>query len=276
MSVRPSSRVSRSLGLLVVPAVLAASVVLVPGIASAETGADPGAGSDPGAVVQGALDGVLSGGQAAGGPDGDATPPLPADGLPPLAPPDLGLPGDDGTPDPSTSLTPAELRQLFIQALAPLGITEDCVNGVFDGFEDVIAALTEQGPEDLENLLTLLVGGLEDPEGFDPSALSDSALAEALQGLAETLQEECMPAPPGGNEPPVSPGENTPPTQSPAPVVVATPVAAPVTYPGYAPTGSAPEDVDLLPLAALGGVVLLSAVGAAGYRVSSRGARSRG
>ena len=84
-----------------------------------------------------------------------------------------------------------------------------------------------------------------------------------------------MPAPPGGGEeqPPVDQGGNDPaPVQTPP-----APSAAPVVYPGYAPTGGTSEDAaGPLPLAAMGGLVLLSGAGAAAYRVGNRGARSSG
>lgn len=286
MSVRRSSWGSRSLRLLV-PAVLVASVVLVPGVASAEDGNPLAPVTD---AVQGAVD-RAAGGSSTGrgtGQGSTGTDPLPLPGLPGGSPSQLagGLPGtgtggDAPSPgDPSTGLSPDALRALLIQTLEPLGVSEDCVNGVFDGFQNVVVALSHSGPQDLQGLLNQLVGALQNGgQGFDPSSLSDSDLSQALQGLATALQEKCMPAPPP-TTPPVSGGDHqSPPPSTPA---VAAPVAAPavqqpVSYLGYAPTGGAPAgSTSPVPLAALAGVVLLSGAGAAGYRVSTRAARSRG
>ena len=273
-----------------VAAGLVAAVVLVPGVASADD--NPLAPVTDGlSSVTGGLTSVTGGAGGSnpvttildGVPGGTGTGATPAAGLP------IPLPGvtdgggtGNGTTDPGSTLTPEALRALFIQALAPLGISADCVNGVFDGVGDVVDALTDSGPADLQNLLQTLVGALQSGgQGLDPSALTDTALAQALQELASTLQETCMPALPSGMPAPPSTGgaAYTPPAAAP---VAAAPVAAPVaqatgSYLGYAPTGGTPAgSSNPVPLAVLGGFALLSVLGAAGYRVMSiRGARSR-
>src|SRR6185312_8820585 len=136
----------------------------------------------------------------------------------------------------------------------------DCVNGVFDGFENLLQALQSQDPQQLPALLDDLVGALQ---SGDPSTLADELqnndVGQALTGLATTLTEKCMPSPP-----PAPGSHTTPPPPAAAPV--AAPAAQPVSYPGYAPTGGTPEESSSpVPLAVLGGVVLLSGVGAAGY-----------
>jgi hypothetical protein len=260
---------------LLVPTVLAGAVVLVPGVAFASN-------DDPTAPVanqvRGALDQVAGGGtNTASGSDPVTIPASPID-------PAQG--GTDGGPDGGTPSLPSPpddsaLRDAFIKALAPLGISADCVNGVFDGFQNVLDALQNSDPQQLPDLLNQLVGALQNGgQGFDPSSLSDNDVATALQGLATTLQEKCMPAPPtaGGSHNPPPPAASQPvvPAAHPAPAAAA-PAAQPVSYPGYAPTGGTPEQSSSpVPLAVLGGVVLLSGVGAAGYRMSTRAARSRG
>jgi hypothetical protein len=260
---------------LLVPAVVLGAVVLVPGVASAD-------GDDPIGTVTTQLQDAAGqlGGSGTETPGG--TPTLPGN---PVIP--SGEEGDDGptggTPPAGGLPDDSSLRDAFIQALGPLGISEDCVNGVFDGFENVITALQNSDPQQLPDLLNQLVGALQ---SGDPSAVADDLqnndLGQALQDLATTLKEKCMPTPPpaGGshtNPPPPAAAQPVVPAAQPAPPAAAAPVAQPVSYPGYAPTGGTPEESSSpVPLAVLGGVVLLSGVGAAGYRMSSRAARSRG
>ncbi|WP_448625728.1 hypothetical protein [Geodermatophilus sp. URMC 64] len=73
------------------------------------------------------------------------------------------------------------------------------------------------GGEDLPNLLTELVGALENGgQGLGPEALTGNALAAALQDLITTLQEDCVPTAPGVTPPPSS-GGNQPQPPAPAP-----------------------------------------------------------
>jgi hypothetical protein len=268
---------------LLVPAAVLGAVVLVPGVAWA----GDSTGDDPLGTVTAPLQDALGGGTATGA-TGDGTPELPADtpipcvtpGVPPgCTPADGGEPATPpgGLPDDSA------LRDAFIEGLGKLGISADCVNGVFDGFENLLEALQNQDPEQLPALVDELVSALQNQ---DPTAFADylqnNDVGQALQGLATTLQKECMPAPPtseGSHNPPPPPAAAQPvvPAAQPAAPPAAAPAAQPVSYPGYAPTGGIPEESSSpVPLAVLGGVVLLSGVGAAGYRMSSRAARSRG
>ena len=261
------------------PVAVLGAVVLVPGVAAADDG-------DPIGTVTSQLQEAVGGGTGTGA-TGEDTPELPADtpipcitpGVPPgCTPADGGEPATPpgGLPDDSA------LRDAFIEGLGQLGISADCVNGVFDGFENLLDALQNQDPEQLPALVDELVSALQNQ---DPTAFSDylqnNDVGQALQGLATTLQEECMPAPPapGSHTTPPPPAAAQPvvPAAQPAAPPAAAPAAQPVSYPGYAPTGGTPEESSSpVPLAVLGGVVLLSGVGAAGYRMSSRAARSRG
>jgi hypothetical protein len=263
---------------VLVPAAVLGAVVLVPGVASAEP-------TNPLAPVTDQLQDVVGGGSATGA-TGEGTPELPdtpvpcvTPGVPPGCTPADG--GDPGTP-PGGLPDDSALRDQFIAALGQLGISADCVNGVFDGFENLLDALQNQDPAQLPGLLDDLVGALQ---SGDPSALADELqnndVGQALTGLATTLKEKCMPAPPapGSHTTPPPPAAAQPvvPAAQPAAPPAAAPAAQPVSYPGYAPTGGTPEESSSpVPLAVLGGVVLLSGAGAAGHRMSSRAARSRG
>jgi hypothetical protein len=263
---------------LLLPAVVLGAVVLVPGVASA--GSD--AGSDPGAAVQRAVTAVTGGNDPTGqgsAPDLGAGSPTPPDN--PITSGQNGTQG--GTTGGTTSVgnppDDSALRDAFIQALGPLGVSADCVNGVFDGFQNVITALQNSDPQQLPDLLNQLVGALQ---SGDPSAVADDLqnndLGKALKDLAATLQDKCMPATPPApgshNTPPPAAAQPVVPASQPAAPAAAAPAAKPASYPGYAPTGGTPEESSSpVPLA---GVVLLSGVGAAGYRMSTRGARSRG
>ncbi|NYJ05988.1 hypothetical protein [Petropleomorpha daqingensis] len=259
---------------LLAPAVLLGAVVLVPGVAAADD-------SDPVGTATTQLQDAASqlGGSGTGTP---SAPTLPDN---PIVPQQGGtdpVTGGGGTPALPGPPDDSALRDAFIKALAPLGISADCVNGVFDGFQNVLTALQNSDPQQLPDLLNQLVGALQ---SGDPSAVSDDLqnndVGQALQGLATTLQEKCMPAPPTGEgahstPPPASAPPVAPAAQPPAPPAPA-PVAQPVSYPGYAPTGGTPDESSSpVPLAVLAGVVLASGIGAAGYRMSTRAARSRG
>ena len=276
MSRRPFRKPLRFL----VPVAVLGAVVLVPGVAAADDG-------DPIGTVTSQLQDALGGGTGTGATGAD-TPELPAGapipcvtpGVPPGCTPAEG--GEPATP-PGGLPDDSALRDQFIAALGQLGISADCVNGVFDGFENLLQALQNQDPQQLPALLDDLVGALQ---SGDPSALADELqnndVGQALTGLATTLEEKCMPSPPpapGSHATPPPPAAAQPvvPAAHPAAPPAAAPVAQPVSYPGYAPTGGTPEESSSpVPLAVLGGVVLLSGVGAAGYRMSSRAARSRG
>lgn len=107
-------------------------------------------------------------------------------------------------------------------------------------------------------------------------------LIDGLLALGAALQA-CIPAPaapaetPKPTVPPVSAPTQQPPAATPAPHTPA-PVAQPVAYLGYAPTGadSARADDTSVPLAAVaGGLVLLAGAGAAAHGMRGRAVRTR-
>lgn len=108
----------------------------------------------------------------------------------------------------------------------------------------------------------------------DPSELP---VVTDLQQLVTDLQQKCAPAPQTSTPPPPPPAGNQP--QQPVQAAAA-PVAQPVSYPGYAPTGSiAPQQEERTggeePLAALGGVlVLVSGAAVIATRLRTRAARA--
>jgi hypothetical protein len=134
----------------------------------------------------------------------------------------------------------------------------------------------------------LVVSGTETGAGATPAVTEEEVLAEGemelptvIQGLValgETLvgclvppTEEPEPEPEPENPPVVQPEP-----EQPAPPA-AQPVAAPLSYPGYAPTGAdtARADDVSVPLTALGGGLVLVAAGAAGYGMRGRAVRTR-
>ncbi|MGY2127107.1 hypothetical protein [Blastococcus sp. SYSU DS0617] len=154
---------------------------------------------------------------------------------------------------------------------------------------DQSAAEGEAAPEgaalplvgDVEGLL----GGEGAPEGEVPAEetpapetpeLPTLTLVDGLVALGEALAA-CIPAPPTEEpEPePETPVVHPTPAQ-PAPHAPE-PVAQPVAYLGYAPTGAdAPRADDTsVPLTALGGGLVLVAAGAAGYGMRGRAVRTR-
>lgn len=163
----------------------------------------------------------------------------------------------------------------------------------------------------LEDLLDQLLGGLTGglpaaPVGADDAVVEEEAPAEGAEELPVEGEEEspegeapelptlidgllalgdalaaCIPAPPVGGGTPTSPPVATPtqqpPAATPAPQTPA-PVAQPVAYLGYAPTGAdAPRADDAsVPLTAVaGGLVLLAGAGAAGYGMRGRAVPTR-
>ncbi|MGY1988115.1 hypothetical protein ACI792_18005 [Blastococcus sp. SYSU DS0669] len=252
---------------------LAAALVAVPGLARADEPADP---LQP---VTDILEGVVGDGSVPVVPEAPGLPGAPAE--------EGAEPGDDdGEPDvdpvPAVAV-PAELEAALQQLAAALGLPESCVTGIVDSVElvaeglvavpvelvDVVADLRDAlegvaGGGGLEGLLGL---GEELQGALDPALVSDSAVVEGLQLLAETLPT-CVPALPAEEEPPA-------PSPDPAPAVPAPvehPVAQPVTYPGYAPTGAEQED-DGVPRA-LGALALavVAGAGSAGRLRSRRAA----
>lgn len=271
---------------------MTAAMVGVPGLAMAETPPDPTG------VVEGALDelqnaadgGTADGGTTGGGTTGGETTggDTTGDVLPGVDLPGGDLSGGDTTGGDTTGGDTtggeqgdpsAELAALLVG----LGLPEECVSGfqsVIEGLADELAELPEEAPE----LLTGLVAGLQEAfESQDPAAI-DAALedllgADVLAQLEEALTS-CLPVEeePEPEQPapvtPVGGGTHQPPAPAPhAPQ----PVAQPVAYLGYAPTGAdtARADDTSVPLTALGGGLVLVAAGAAGYGMRGRAVRTR-
>ena len=263
---------------------MAAALVAVPGIASAEDSAPADPAQDPRVVVEELVEKLPvtpPGGGAGDGGTGIDEEPEDLDG-------DAG-----GGESPPPFVVPAELEALFAQA----GFSAECVDGVSAGLEQFGAGLAalvefEEYAAELEAFLTAL--GEADPAelplivedlltGFVPADGEAGPSEDIIGGLELVLAslESCVPTPPAGEEPeeptPVVPvGGGTPQAPAPAPHVQQ-PVAQPVTYPGYAPTGAdtARADDVSVPLTALGGGLLLVAAGAAGYGMRGRAVRAR-
>ncbi|MDT0277494.1 hypothetical protein [Blastococcus goldschmidtiae] len=193
----------------------------------------------------------------------------------------------DGTLPPFE--VPAELQALFAQA----GFSEECIEGVSAGLEQFGAGLAalldlEEYAAELEAFLTELSEAdpaalpvlIEDLlTGFVPSEGEAGPSEDIIGGLELVLAslETCVPTLPSGEEPEpeMSPVAHPTPEQ-PAPHAPQ-PVAQPVAYLGYAPTGAdAPRADDTsVPLTALGGGLVLVAAGAAGYGMRGRAVRTR-
>lgn len=114
----------------------------------------------------------------------------------------------------------------------------------------------------------------EAPAGGAPE-LPTLTLVDGLVALGEALAA-CIPAPPTEEPEPETPPVVHPTPEQPAPHAPQ-PVAQPVAYLGYAPTGAdvARADDTSVPLAALGGGLVLVAAGAAGYGMRGRAVRTR-
>ena len=251
---------------------LAAAAVAVPGVAAAAPGDVP---ANPLEDVVTTLEQAVTGqgGEGAAGP-----PSLP--GTPPPATEEAGEPApEEEGPVPAP---PPELVQGLQSALTPLGVPADCVQGVADGVRGLLDGVLAQDPAAaVEELVAGLQGALTglasgQSPAFDPATLGSGAeqVAADVEALLAAFSA-CLPALPTAPEAP-APAHEAPPPAAPA----AAPVAAqPVQYLGYAPTGgdaaadaaAGPGDAGSVPLAVLGGGVLVAgATGAAVSRVRSR------
>ena len=264
---------------------MAVALIAVPGIALAEETPPPdpvtdavenATGEDPAAVGEKLVADLPStlpgGGTGTGGTGTGGT--------------GTGEEEEDAT-TPPPFVVPEELEALFAQA----GFSAECVDGVTAGLEQFGAGLAalfefEEYAAELEAFLTALSEAdpaelpliIEDVlTGFVPAEGEPGPSEDIIGGLELVLAslESCVPTPPAGEEPapPVTPvGGGTP--QAPAPDVEQ-PVG--VSYPGYAPTGAdeARADDVSVPLAALGGGLVLVTAGAAGYGMRGRALRTR-
>ncbi|MGY1831045.1 hypothetical protein ACI8AA_11560 [Geodermatophilus sp. SYSU D01180] len=269
----PSRRPRGRRALLV--AGLVAAAVATPGVAAAAPGDAP---TDPLEDVVTTLE------QAVTGQGGDATEPPAPPGTGALPLPGAGqeapagpAPAEEGPVPP----LPEALVQGLQSALTPLGVPEHCVQGVADGVQDLLNGVLSQDPAaavqelaaGLQGALTGLASG--QPPALDPAVLGSGAadVAADVEALLAAFQA-CLPALPEAPEPPAPAPEPTPGAPHAAPV--AAPVAEqPVQYLGYAPTGG-DEGVEsdgpgaVVPLAALGGLLVAGGAGAAVSRARSR------
>ena len=231
------------------------------------------------------------------GGGGAATPELPA--LPPFVVPDdaraafkeltrqLGIADScvDGIADSvelivGGLLDPEQLEAIIAELeglLEEFGLTlEDLTGGLGGGLggdTDLLGALAmDDLAADAQAIEDVVPGAGDSAPGGD--------FVTGIELLVTTLSEDCVPELPGGegSETPTIPVDNgtdvPPAAEHPAPVQ---PVAQPVAYPGYAPTGAdlARADDTSVPLTALGGGLVLVAAGAAGYGMRGRAVRTR-
>lgn len=281
------SRSARSLIRGAVVGVALAVVAFLPGVAWADDGSGlPAPPTDPLGSLTGTVGSVLggtSGGQA--GAPGAAAPnadPAPDAGTQQTSP---------SLPAPPSQLDPSQLQQL----LTALGISKDCSDAVQKDLQNAItdlpatvqaivdaivsqlpappsSPLTATDPQTGATVLLQQLGSGQPPQFSSPDP-SELPTVKDLQQLVTDLQTKCQPAPPtlpgSGPQPPPPPQQQ--PVSAPQPETPAPPPAQPVSYPGYAPTGAPPvHPSDGVPLAGLAGIVLLSAAGAASYRMVFR------
>lgn len=268
--------------------VVLAVVALLPGVAWAGTDPVlPASPADPVGSVTGTVGGVVGGivpGQA-GAPGAAAPNAAPAPGAA------TQQAGTGPSLPPPPPLDASQLQQL----LAALGISKECSTAVQKDIEQTIADLPATVQAIIDAIVSQLPPGpppigsitLSDPQSgasvimhilgsgqpstFTPPAPPDLPIAKDLQQLVTDLQTKCQPSPP--TTPPAADTPAPPPQEQPVSSTQPAPAppAQPVSYPGYAPTGAPPaHSSDGLPLAALAGIVLLSAAGAASYRMVFR------
>ena len=174
---------------------------------------------------------------------------------------------------------PPELQELLDQLLAGLEGEE---SPELEPEPDAVVAPDAPEASDAQaGALDLSFGGSPDektpevPAPGDEEAPELPTLIEGLLALGAAL-EGCIPEAPA-EEPEPEP-DNQPVVATPEqPAPPAQPVAQPVAYLGYAPTGAdtARADDVSVPLTALGGGLVLVAAGAAGYGMRGRAVRTR-
>lgn len=279
---------SRSLVRGAVLGVVLAVVAFLPGVAWAGDGSGlPALPTDQLGSVTGTVGDVLSG-------QGGA-PVAPQGGVAPNANTAAGAgtrqTGLAPALSPPSQLDASQLQQL----LAALGISQDCSDAVQADLQKAIEDLPATVQAILDSIVSQLPSTSSSPlSATDPQTGATVLLQQLgngqlpqfsspdptelptvkdLQQLADDLQNKCQPTlpgtpPAGGSQlpPPQQQPVSAPQPQAPAPAPV-----QPVSYPGYAPTGAPPvHPSDGAPLAALAGIVVLSAAGAASYRMVFR------
>jgi hypothetical protein len=276
---------------------VAAAVLVVPGVAYADPAPDPGAVVPPATVpgpVGDALGQLTNQTQQGSGNQSRSTDSTPDQ--------QQAIPQDTTTQDtPAPPTLPPQLQQLLdtLQSQSPnpqcsAAIQADLTKLLTDIptliqaiVNDLITQLgsgSPPSPEEilaqLQDLLGQLQGqqpGQQQAAAADPSASPDPGVILAdLQQLVTDLTTKCAPAPPSQSPPPPPPGNQPPPAQG----VSQPQQAAPVSYPGYAPTGTIAATAlrpagdqrssEPVPLSVLGGVLLGSAAAAVGMRSRAR------
>lgn len=267
---------------------LAATLIALPGVASADTGSVPAPltpGSVPGPVgdlVNQLGNQAQQGGtstssdssaaqQSATTQDSTASSTTPAA---PTLPPQLQQLLDQLQPNPQCSAAiQADLTKLVTDIPAFVQSVVTYITG----------QLTSGSPPDPQQLLGQLQGLLGQLQGQQPTAAAGTTspspdptvISTDLQQLVTDLTTTCAPAPPGRPSQPSSPGTPSSPAQGGS----QPPAAQPVSYPGYAATGSIATTVrpagdqrpaDPVPLSVLGAVLLVSTATTVGIRSRAR------
>lgn len=271
---------------------VAATVIGLPGIANADPLSDPGSVVAPGSVpdpVGGVIDQVTGqSSQSNGSTSSDSSAPqqqaatqdsttsgTPA---PPTLPPQLQqllAQLQSQSPNPACSAAiQADLTKLATDIPAFLTSVVDYIKG----------QLTSGSPPTPQQILDQLQGLLGQLQGQQPAGAAASSpppdptvIQADLQQLVTDLTTKCLTAPT-----PPSSSSNPPPSnpQPPAQGVSEPQPAQPVSYPGYAPTGSIATTAlrpasdqrssDPVPLSALAAVLLVSSATAVGVRSRAR------
>jgi hypothetical protein len=277
---------------------VAAAVLALPGVAHAAPAPDPGGVLTPGSLPGPAGDLVdqLTDQTQQGGGSTSADSPAPQQQASPQDTTTQGTPAPPSLPpqlqqalDQLQKKSPNPECSAAIQADLTKLLTDipTLITAIVD---DLLGQLTSGSPPDPQDLLGQLQDLLGQLQGQSATAADASPTPDPtviladLQQLVTDLTTKCLPAPPTvpsppGNPPP--PGNAPPP---PAQGVSRPQPVQPVSYPGYAPTGSIATTAlrpasdqrppDPVPLSALGGVLLGGAAAAVAMRSrAGRGGR---
>jgi hypothetical protein len=259
-----------------------AALLVVPGVAHAETPQLP----DPGSVVQR----VEGSGQDVRDALGNVLT------IPEVTIPALGGTTTDGTPGAGATptFTPPDLGPL--QALFDaLGVPEQCTTAITGDLVEIVSSIpatvqaivtqlqaaleaVQKDPGSLPDVfqaqIMTLLGGLGGAPGADADE-DGVPLITAVEDLVADFLANCLPKPQTTAPTSLAPAaqQTTPPPAAP----LTTAPAAPVAYLGYAPTGVGTDDsADSTPLLALAGVLLLGGGVAGTWMRLRRGVSSRG
>lgn len=280
---------------------VAATLVALPGVASADAGSGVLPGSSAGSVPGpgGDLLNQVSG-QASQGSGGSGT----SSGTSASQQQNAATQGTTASGAPGLPSPPPQFQALLDQ-LQPSQQCQDAVKADLTKLltdipslvQAVIAQLTSQlspgsPPPSPQQILDQLKGALGQAQkqqaaaadSTSPSPSPDpTVIANDLQQLATDLSTKCAPPPPSGQgstpTSPSSPSTQQPQTQE-ASQPTTQPATQPVKYPGYAATGGIATTAlrpagdqrssDPVPLSVLGGVLLVSTATAVGVRARVR------